>query len=612
MSDCPSCGRYVGPYDACPHCGAALSGRTSVRRLKAMALTLAVGGLALLWLLTTRTDVPTVPIGQVNALMNLAYVRVQGQVVRPPTYDPAEGYFSFWLQDDTGELYVAAYREASQALLALGQVPALGDQVTVEGTLRVREDHASLTLNVPERLQVQRATPVTRPIGAITAADVFQRVRVRAQVRALRVPYPGLTLIRLRDETGEIELAVSEVITALGEGLPALSPGQTVQVIAPVALYKEQPQLCLACDADLTIQATSLEIAPTTCIGQLDTAHVGRWVKVEGEVTKVAFFSAGVKSILDDGTGQITLLLWQDLYETLAQPEALVPGARLCVQGQVNQYQGTLEIMPELPIDIQITSPRVNAPPPTTAPPTAAPTTTAIPASPNTATPALQPTRISIAKPTATLTPRPTVPPTKAPTPTTVSVPIADVQDSTHVTISGRIVETASFAQGFKFTLDDGSGRLVLLMWHEIYDDCWDAPQLNLGATVRASGRVGRFEGQLQIEPRWGGDVKVTAPGDWSTPSQPIGSLGSQLGNRVTITGQVIRTEGAGDNTKIFVGDDTGEIVVFIWGNVLARVPHNQALGIAGTPVRVTGVVQTYRSNLELVPLLPYDVVVLE
>ncbi len=190
MSDCPSCGRYVGPYDACPYCSAALGGRTPVRWLKIAALVLALGGLALVWLLATRTDTPTVEIGQASAMMNMAYVRVEGQVSQSPSYDPESHYLSFWLRDDTGELRVSAYRDETQALIEQGRVPALGDHVSVRGTLRVREDLVALTLNVSKHLEIQRAEPMTLPIGDIRAADEFARVQVRGQVRDVRVPYP--------------------------------------------------------------------------------------------------------------------------------------------------------------------------------------------------------------------------------------------------------------------------------------------------------------------------------------------------------------------------------------------------------------------------------------
>jgi len=44
---------------------------------------------------------------------------------------------------------------------------------------------------------------------------------------------------------------------------------------------------------------------------------------------------------------------------------------------------------------------------------------------------------------------------------------------------------------------------------------------------------------------------------------------------------------------------------------VLDRIPNNVSLGEVGTRVRVNGRVENYRSNLELVPALPYDVEVL-
>ena len=70
--------------------------------------------------------------------------------------------------------------------------------------------------------------------------------------------------------------------------------------------------------------------------------------------------------------------------------------------------------------------------------------------------------------------------------------------------------------------------------------------------------------------------------------------------------------EGLSSAAKVFVGDETGEVMVFIWRTVLDRIPNNTGLGTEGTRVRVVGTVEIYRSNLEVVPTLPYDVVVLE
>jgi RecJ-like exonuclease len=179
------------------------------------------------------------------------------------------------------------------------------------------------------------------------------------------------------------------------------------------------------------------------------------------------------------------------------------------------------------------------------------------------------------------------------------------------VTVSGSVVSVASFSGGFRFRLNDGTGQVTLLMWHDVYDNCWDAPQLNRGATVEATGEIGLFEGELQIVPDFGGDVRVTAVVGSLAPDRNIGDLGNHLGELVQITGHINRIETISSGAKLFVTDDTGEILVFVWNNILDRVPDNVALGVPGTQVRVIGTVEEFNSNREVVPALPYDIEVL-
>jgi DNA/RNA endonuclease YhcR with UshA esterase domain len=197
-----------------------------------------------------------------------------------------------------------------------------------------------------------------------------------------------------------------------------------------------------------------------------------------------------------------------------------------------------------------------------------------------------------------------------------VLTPIGDLDGGMagqEVTVEGRIVDVASFSHGFKFTLDDGSGQVVLLMWHNVYDDCWDAADLNLGAQVQATGEVGEYEGQLQIEPQWGGGVKALEPAAAGTEPRTIGSLsGADEGQRVTVEGTVVNTEGLSSAVKVTLDDGTGQIILFIWRNVLDRIPDNAGLGTEGSRVRATGTIDVYRGTLEVVPALPSEVTVLQ
>jgi DNA/RNA endonuclease YhcR with UshA esterase domain len=265
--------------------------------------------------------------------------------------------------------------------------------------------------------------------------------------------------------------------------------------------------------------------------------------------------------------------------------------------------------------------PESTAPPPSLTPP---PTATAKPAPtevPPTAAPTEEPpvTELPAATATAqpTTAPIPTKVPTALPAPTStpelVLTPLSAIPDllDQEVTVQATIIWVTSFSQGFKFLLDDGTGQATLLLWLNVYDDCWAAPDLLIGATVRASGVVGRFEGEWQIEPDFGGDVKALTSGS-PPPQRQIGAITvNDLTARVTIEGTVTSAESFSSGQRIYVDDGTGTILVLLWQNIFERIPENARLLTPGTRVRVSGVIEEYKGTLEIVPRLPYSVAVL-
>ncbi len=693
MADCPSCGRFVGPYEACPYCGAAQTGRTPVRLIKVAALVLALGGLALLWLLATQTRVPRVEIGQVNSTMNMAYVRVEGLVNRSPSYDPEGDYLSFWVADDTGEVMVSVYRNETRELVRGGRVPQLGDWVEVKGTLRVREDFVGLTLNLPQSLEITRPQPVEREAADVTSLDEFLRVRLRGQVRGIRTPYEGLTLVGLRDDSGEIEVAISQDLALLGGELPELRAGQTIEVVGSVSLYKDTPQLNLTDPADLSILEEKLVVAPETPIGQIGVGQVDQWVTVEGRVLEVAPFSAGVKYGLDDGSGQITLLLWDSVYQALPKPEALGPGAVLRVQGEVSEYRGELELLPEVSSDVTVLveggsqvaqveaeavqvgqlSPddvgrrvrltgSLGPPQPFSSGvkfnlddgsgqiilllwqdvydalpqaeelgagsqvqvtgqieayrgeleivPASADGVQLVGAGP---TPTSPPQATATAEPTPEPTASPVPEPAASPIPESTPPALGDVDAGLvghALSLRGTVVDAESFSRGFQFTLDDGSGQIVLLTWLDLYDQIAGREGLRIGATVEVRGEIGQFEGELQIVPAQAVDVDVVVPG--SGPEVEVRQIASlteaDVGSWVAVAGEVGRSEGFSGGLRLYLSDGSGEVMVLVWQNVLERVPNEVGLTTVGQGLRVVGRVETYQGTLEIVPVLPFDV----
>lgn len=603
MSDCPSCGRYTGPQDACPYCGAHRTGRLPLRALKFGAIALATVGLVVLGFVASGVEAPLVQAGQVSASMNLAYVRLSGRCTRGPSYDAQSETLSFYLDDGTGEVRIVAYRAEARELATDARVPAVGDAVDVEGTLRVQPDYLSLTVQLPSQLVITRSPAADREIGSLSASDAYQRVRVRGQVRALREAYPGLTIATLRDASGEIPVALDADLLRLSGRSLALFVGDALQVEGTVTLYRDAPQLVPAWGTDVTVLDEPALLATQAPVGYLAADEVGRLVLVQGTVREVEPFSAGVRFRLDDGTGTIDVVLWESVCARVADREHLANGATVQVLGRLAMYRNALELAPELPEDVRVVQSAPLPPEPTQAAPPMV-----------TRTPVAAATSMPTRNPLPTPSPQPT--PWPSPTPGVPVAPIGALTDGligTDVTVEGSVVEATSFSHGFRYTLEDATGRVMLVLWHEVYDDCWDAAQINLGAEVRASGRLSQYEGQLELVPSAGADVKALRGAAARAVPQQIGSLeGGDAGQRVTVEGQVLRVEGFESAVKVFVSDDSGEIGVYIWRNVLDRIARNAGLGTPGSRVRVAGVVETYRSNLELHPQLPADVTVLE
>lgn len=401
------------------------------------------------------------------------------------------------------------------------------------------------------------------PIGELTAARIGEKASVNGQVTDSASFSKGFKFT-LDDGTGQIVLLTwLETYDGIA-GREGLRPGASVEVTGEIDQFEGELEIVPTTGADVVVRATGSKHAPERKTGSLTAEDVGSWVLMEGEVVRARTFSLGERIFLDDGSGEVMLLLWQNVLERLPDgPGVPTVGSQLRAIGRVEEYQGTLEVVPALPFDVDV---------------------------------------VFLA-------------PTETPAPTRVFVPIGELHAGRigeTATIAGQVTDTAGFSGGFKLTLDDGTGQIVLLTWHNIYDALQNPEQLNIGATVHITGEISQFEGELQIEPHTATDVEVTVPGAPSAPRREIGSVADHLGQRITVIGETVRTQETGYGSKVYVGDDTGEALVYIWANILERIPNHQALGKAGTNVRIVGVVQEYRGDLEIVPALPTDVEVLE
>ncbi len=732
MPLCPSCGREAGSRVTCPYCGANLKRRLSIALFGVLAIVLAFGGLALLYVVSVNTTIPTIRIAQIQAAMNYATVRIEGLVERSPNFNPDSESLTFWVDDGSGQMLVSAFRSEARALIETDRVPAIGDRVSVEGTLRVRDDVPSLTIAAIDSLGLSRATDsaLPRDLGMITPDDALTGVTVRGQVRAVREPRSSgsLRLVTLRDTSGEIDVVIEADVAAFGAA-PNVAIGDSIEVTGVVTLFEGAPQVTLTRGQQLSVLSEPVAIAESRPIRGLGDDDIGGWVRVQGAITRIAPFSAGVKFTLSDAQGQdISLLLWQDVFDSLPDAADWQIGAQVAAQGQVNSFRGELELVPEIALDVSILGRAVAEAPPmalslrrigtitqddvgrsvfvsgtiqsadrfsagvrfqleddsgsirlvlfsdvyaqvengdrldegmsvsalgrvsefdgalevippngasvrvaasglgaiaqitplprgatlTPTPPGGTPVssgTTALTAT-RTPTPGTTPTPTAIASATLTASATPAL--------TATGVTAIGSIDASRVgqtvTVRGQVIATSSFSAGFRFTLNDGTGSIPLVLFDGRYREVANRAALNLGAQVAVTATVVEFNGELEAQPVSGRDVVVERPGSSSiVKARAINTLsGADVGTLAAIVGNVLRVEGFGSpqvGVSVFVNDGTAELRVVIWNNVLNFVPNAPALQ-PGATVRVAGRIDEFNGVLELVPALGYDVTI--
>ena len=504
------------------------------------AIFVAVLGLVLPWGAACQTEIPLVQVEDVALAAPAGQVRVSGVVTRYPEYDSLTERLTFRLDDGTGTLLVVLDREESRALLGRSQeVPTVGDHVSVAGIVRVQIDKLQgdlilLTVRKPEYLSVERPAPVDTTLGDAAAGPQYRKVRVEGQVSELWQPDEGLTILRIRDGTGEIEVVYDQNLVWISgapttvlpgdfvrvrgavvdqggrprivldeasalQRLPALvrrgdggEPAAAQPVVAPQPSAAAQPPAAVATEeprratpaavapalptatalvrtsvpalpTSLSEAAPEMSVSPTpgdraegnlgaeqlpVQTGVLSEAHLGSSVTVEGRIEQATLLSAGCKSFVNDGTGPAVVWMPNALYGQLVDPEGWNVGALVRVSGRVSEYEDELEVVPESQGAVVIVQRAL------------------IPSAPD----------AQIGN-------------------------LAAGELGRRVTVEATILSLEPFSAGVKCLIDDGSGQAVLLLWQNVFEALADRELFVVGRRLFASGWVQEYRGELEIVP---------------------------------------------------------------------------------------------------------------
>ena len=204
-----------------------------MKLLKALILVLALSSTLAFVFASRATPRNVTAISAISPSMNFAYVQIRGKVIAYPSL--SDGFLSFRVQDETGsEMRVSAYREVVSALIAAKRVPMPGDVMTVEGTLRVRDDEASLVLNTADGLSLSTPPASAIDLSALDATALGDRVTVSGQVRRVREISQGLKVISLRQGSGVADVLLPTGLSPAFGTASELALGNWVSVTGAV------------------------------------------------------------------------------------------------------------------------------------------------------------------------------------------------------------------------------------------------------------------------------------------------------------------------------------------------------------------------------------------
>ena len=90
-------------------------------------------------------------------------------------------------------------------------------------------------------------------------------------------------------------------------------------------------------------------------ISTLHDGLLGQWIDIAGEVSDLRPMSSGMRVVVSDADGEaLMMVLFDSVWQTLPFSQTLSVGDRVRAQGELAEYRGELELLPELGVDVQL------------------------------------------------------------------------------------------------------------------------------------------------------------------------------------------------------------------------------------------------------------------
>jgi DNA/RNA endonuclease YhcR with UshA esterase domain len=188
--------------------------------------------------------------------------------------------------------------------------------------------------------------------GGVSETLLGQAVTVEARIDRATLLSAGAKFV-LDDGSGPVAVWMPNALYAQLMDPAGWNVGAVGRVTGRVSEYEGELEVVPARVKDVLVVLRAPQVvAADAQISGLSGSDAGRRVTVEATIVAVTPFSAGVNCVLDDGSGQVVLLLWQNVLGGMADQRGLREGARVRATGWVQVYRGELELVPGLAHDL--------------------------------------------------------------------------------------------------------------------------------------------------------------------------------------------------------------------------------------------------------------------
>ena len=312
--------------------------------------------------------------------------------------------------------------------------------------------------------------------------------------------------------------------------------------------------------------------------------YAGQEVTVEGKVMRS--YDSGKVTFLNfdkDYRNTLTIVMFPSIYDKFPEkPAVYFDGHRIQVHGKVKMYEGAPEIVVTDSAQIEMLDDVASA-----------------------------------AVPRQTPAPEQPTPPTAADAP--VSWQDAGQYEGQKATVAGTVVRSYNSGKVVFLNFDeDWRGKFSVVIFASDFDKFPQPPEtLYLHKRIHATGKIKSYKGAPEMIVESPNQIEIIDDAAATASAPPTGTVawqdaGAYVGQKVTVSGRIVRTKEAGKITFLNFGKKKGTFVAVVRAEDYGQFPGPPAKLYRGKNVWITGEITLYKGVPQMILHAPGQIEVFD